>query len=186
METKAHIRQKALAFRNHMPEEERRQKSGRIAERVSKTLWFQEADVLLVYMAFRSEADTEELISGAFLEGKAVYCPKVEGEEMNFYRIASKEDLKEGYQGIKEPEGKPEDLFLPADGMKCLMIVPGSAFDKEGNRIGYGKGYYDKYLERYPEIRTMGICFEGQMQEKIPEEGHDRRMNRVITEKGMY
>lgn len=150
METKARIRQRMLALRDAMQIQERKGKSAKIMARVTETLWYKEADILLTYISYRSEVDTESLIQNAFAEGKKVYCPRVEGEGMNFYEILSSEELEEGYRGIKEPQGRDERRFQldKSQGKKCLMILPGSAFDEEGNRIGYGKGYYDRYLEK--------------------------------------
>lgn len=95
-----------------------------------------------------------------------------------------------------EPLAKAETLFSvhEASSDSCLMIIPGSAFDRECNRMGYGKGYYDKYLDFVSEknagltfkIRTVGICFECQMQERIPAEAYDRKMDMVITEERIY
>ncbi len=188
METKAHIRKKMLMLRDGMGKEERDKKSGMVMGCIMGTRWYQDADILLVYAAYRSEADTGVLIKKALEEGKRVYCPKVKGESMDFYRIYSKEDLREGYCGIKEPPGGSERLFTKedADKNRCLMLMPGSSFDKEGNRIGYGKGYYDRYLEKFPDIPTVGVCFDCQVQERIPADVHDKRADKVATEKGIY
>ena len=112
---------------------------------------------------------------------------------MNFYRIFSMNDLKKGYCGIREPSGRTEDLLSVYDIKtdRCLMIMPGSAFDRERNRMGYGRGYYDKYLdavrgESPDAFRTIGICFECQMQERIPAEYYDRKADMVITESEVY
>lgn len=194
MEKKEPIRRRILALRDKMPREERDRKSAKIVENTLQTRWYCEAETLLAYVNFRSEVDTGELIRTALLDGKKVYCPKVEGKRMNFYRILSMDDLEEGYGGIKEPSGKEENLFSGsrAAHASCLMIMPGSAFDKECNRMGYGKGYYDKYLDFLLKenlalkLRTIGLCFECQMQERIPAEAYDRKADMVITEKGIY
>lgn len=188
METKVRIRRRALAFRDSMSGEERDRKSGAIMKKIAGLRWYEEADILLIYVDYRSEVSTKELIKRAFGEGKRVYCPRVEGENMNFYYINSMGELEEGYRGIKEPAGRAERLFSDniAAGSKCLMLVPGSAFDRERNRIGYGKGYYDRYLERHPNIRTLGVCFEGQMQDGILADRYDRKVGKVVTEEGVY
>ena len=94
------------------------------------------------------------------------------------------------------PLAKVENLFSVHEAFSdyCLMVIPGSAFDWECNRMGYGKGYYDKYLDLISEkdagltfkIRSVGICFECQMQERIPVEAYDRKMDMVVTEKRIY
>ena len=105
METKERIRRKVLAMRDAIPVQERNRKSKEIMARVIETLWYKEAEIVLAYISYRSEVDTESLIQNAFSEGKKVYCPKVEGERMNFYEILSTQELEEGYRGIREPEG---------------------------------------------------------------------------------
>ncbi len=179
-----------------MPKEERDRKSADIMERIFQSDWYREAGIVLAYVNFRSEVDTGELLRKALLDGKKVYCPRVEGEKMNFYRILSPDDLEKGYGGIMEPLAKVENLFSVHEAFSdyCLMVIPGSAFDRECNRMGYGKGYYDKYLDLISEkdagltfkIRSVGICFECQMQERIPVEAYDRKMDMVVTEKRIY
>lgn len=194
MERKEPIRQRILGLRDKMPREERDRKSAEIVKKTLQTQWYCEAGILLAYANFRSEVDTKELIRMGLLDGKKVYCPRVEGKRMNFYRILSMDDLEDGYRGIKEPPAKAESLFSGsrAAPAACLMIMPGSVFDKERNRMGYGKGYYDQYLaflwKESPafRLRTIGLCFECQMQERIPVEAHDRKADMVITEKRIY
>lgn len=188
METKAHIRKRILVLRNGMDKRERDKKSGMIMENVMKTCWYRNADILLTYVAYQSEADTESLIKKALQEGKRLYCPKVKGEDMDFYRIRSMEDLTEGYCGIKEPPEEAERLFTDYDAARnqCLMLLPGSVFDKEGNRIGYGRGYYDKYLAKHSGIQTIGVCFACQIQEMLPADWYDKKAGMVATEEGIY
>lgn len=188
METKARIRKRALMLRNGMDKEERNKKSCAITEHIMGTHWYRNADILLVYAAYQSEADIGGLIRKALGEGKRVYCPRVKGDHMDFYRIYSTKDLREGYCGIKEPVAKTDRLFTQeeADGNQCLMLMPGSAFDREGNRIGYGKGYYDRYLEKFPGIPAIGVCFACQVQERIPAGQYDKKADRIVTETGIY
>ena len=107
---------------------------------------------------------------------------------MDFYRIVSLDDLEEGYKGIREPgtcDG--EMLFHAGAGQeKSLMLMPGSVFDRERNRIGYGGGYYDRYLERETGFTVMAVCFDIQVQEKIPSDIHDRKPDMILTECHTY
>lgn len=184
METKEHIRSRILALRDGMPEEERRRKSRGIMERVTQLPVYTGAELLLTYRNYKSEAATEELIIWALREGKRVYCPKVHGKEMEFYRMDSLDELTGGYKGIPEPAGERERLLTGKEiaAHHCLMLMPGSAFDRERNRIGYGKGYYDRYLERYPLIPTAAVCFACQLVKKIPAQPYDKRPDRIVTE----
>ena len=123
MEKKEPIRRQILALRERMPKEERRRKSADIMEKLFQTQWYLEAGIVLAYVNFRSEVDTGELIRKALLDGKKVYCPKVKGEWMNFYRILSPDELEKGYAGIREPSVKEENLFSADESLfgRCLM-----------------------------------------------------------------
>lgn len=188
METKALIRKRILEMRDGMPLDERSEKSRRIAEKVIKHPAYRETGHLLTYVSYKSEADTLFLIEHALENGKKVYCPKVRGREMDFYRIGSPEDLEEGYKGIREPRTQNGEKVYRAgeEQRKILMLMPGSVFDKERNRIGYGGGYYDRYLEKHTEFITMAICFEMQVQEKIPSDIHDLKPDLIVTECHIY
>lgn len=182
---KKEIRKKVLDIRNKLPETVRREKSIRIAEAVCKTRCFQEASSILVYCHFRSEAETDCLMEKAWEMGKKVYCPRVEGKEMEFYRIRSRRDLESGSFGIREP-GLHCQVFDEREEHLPLVILPGAVFDWNRHRIGYGGGFYDRYLAKHPELRTAAICFEEQMQEEIPFESFDIRPDLIVTDQHCY
>lgn len=188
METKRYIRKSVLKMRDELSEHERKDKSRRILEKVMQTSSYKEADVILSYVNFKSEVETEGLIAEALKSGKRVYCPRIDKEDMEFYRILGMDDLTAGYKGIREPMPKGECLLSGRDMsvQKCLMIMPGSVFDRERNRIGYGKGYYDRYLERYPQLPTVAVCFECQLVERVPAEAYDIKPDMIITETDVY
>ena len=102
---------------------------------------------------------------------------------MKFYYITSLNDLTAGYKGIPEPGLYCEPA---AENRQKIILVPGVAFDKKGNRIGYGKGFYDRYLKEHEFIKKMGIAFEMQVLEEIPGEPDDVQMDMVITERTEY
>lgn len=136
------------------------------------------AESLLLYSAFRNEADTELFFKYALDNNIPVAYPKVIGENMEFYRINSHLDLKKGYMGILEPvEGLP--VF---DLDKGVIIVPGVAFDRHKSRCGYGKGFFDKYLSKHEHLVKIGICFEFQLYNKLKNNEHDIPMDYIITE----
>ncbi len=174
-------------------------KSAQITERVLVHEAFQGADAVLLFASYRSEVDTTEMIQKALELGKQVYLPKIElnektqREEMVFYRMFALEELQPGYKGIREPRAE-----VRLEGAtQLLMLLPGAVFDPEGNRIGYGGGFYDRYLEcverRFrAEPRTklykIGLAFECQVVKQgfIPTEQHDARVDEVVTEIGKY
>lgn len=183
---KQSMRNKYLDYRNSLTAEERREKSRQIIRRLKEEQVFKEAGRILVYMDYRSEVITTGLVEELLETGeKMIYAPKVEGMDIKFYRITSLADLKEGYQKIREPEGSKETQFTedPAKQMKNLVLVPGAVFDREGGRMGYGKGFYDRFLAANPEIFTAALAFECQIAKKVPGEAHDQKVDLIITEK---
>lgn len=188
METKGHIRKAALEQREALTQKERGDKSNVIMQKVMELPIYMEAKHIIVYAAYKSEVDTKTLIDESLKAGKKVYCPKIEGEEMEFYRITGMDSLSNGYKGIKEPQ-TDEKLLLTGETISKgdnIMVVPGSAFDKERNRIGYGKGYYDKYIEKHMGLHTVAVCFACQLQESIPVNEHDKKPDILLTEYNIY
>ena len=181
MESKKDIRKRVLEKRNCITDKEWEDKSRLICEKVVTHPFFLQADAIYCYVDYRSEAGTRRIIEKAWKLGKKVAVPKVLGDEMEFYYIQSYEDLEEGYKGIREP--KQTNVAYDED---VLVIMPGAAFDKTCNRIGYGKGYYDKYLQAQPNYKTIAIAFELQMVESIPTEAHDICPDIIITEEKTY
>ena len=103
---------------------------------------------------------------------------------MEFYPVSSMNSLSEGAFGILEPSAKDVSASENAAG-KSLMLLPGVAFDKAGNRIGYGRGYYDRYLAGCPGISKIALAFEFQITDRIPAEHTDIKADLIITEKGV-
>ena len=155
------------------------EKSSLITEKIINDSWYKDAKVVAVYKSLQSEVDTTNLIKDCFEKGKVVLLPKIENDFMNFYKIDKDELLFKSSFGVEEPLGKSEKLYKP-DEIE-LMIVPGVGFDKENNRIGFGKGYYDKYLQNL-NIKTIGICFKEQIIDKLPHDELDIRMNKIICD----
>lgn len=149
-------------------------------------LWaFRQADTILTYVSTDIEVDTKRMIEAAFSMGKTVAVPRCETYErqMNFYLIKSLNELAPGAFGVLEPlsiERKPFNSFE-----NSLCVVPGLSFDKHGFRLGYGKGYYDRFLRNYTGI-TVGICYEDNIKEKLPHGKYDVAVQMLITEKEVY
>lgn len=184
------LRKETLAKRDRLSETERLQYSRQILKKVTALPEYQTADWILAYASFRSEVDTKELIDRALADRKRVLLPKVERSEMRFWEIHSREKLKEGFRGIMEPE--PDEKQIPEKdafrGQKVMMWMPGAAFDAKRNRIGYGGGYYDRYLAGMPECElcTAALGFSCQIIEEIPVQRHDIAPDLVITEMEIY
>ncbi len=183
---KKQMRAFALARRDGLTGKQRKDGSDRIVEQLTELPCYREAGALLTYVSFRSEVDTFPLIRRALAEGKAVFAPRVSGRGMEFFRILSLGDLKEGYRGILEPQG--EDSYTDWMGQGTLVCLPGAAFDRNRHRIGYGGGFYDRYLWKLQErrdekINTAALAFACQIFEEIPWEAHDIRPACIVTEK---
>lgn len=198
LQDKKAFRKERLQKRDALSEEYRKRADAARNEMLWKEPWFRDAAVLLFYVSFRSEADTRMLLAEALAAGKAVAVPKVDGKNMEFFRITSMEQLKAGYQGILEPDETCErlDEKLLSQGTRkawfrgvvkndVLLLVPGCAFDVTGGRMGYGGGFYDRFIERYPDALRVALAYNIQMVPKVPQEAHDMLMDVVVTEANM-
>lgn len=182
--TKRDIRKNIIKLRDSMTLEERSKASLLVTERILGHQWFYKADTILCFISFGSEIDTSEIIQEALLKGKKVFVPKVCGNQMNFYRISNLTELIEGYKGILEPTGESELFQYTQEKDTTLMIMPGVAFDLSRNRIGYGKGFYDRYLcdKEELQLHTIAIGFKCQMVEEIPQEEQDIRPYQILVQ----
>lgn len=141
---------------------------------------FRQAVCLALYAPIRGEVDTTLLLSEALAAGKQVLYPLVCGAELRFHRIHSLDQLAQGSFGIPEP--CPVRCAAQQESFD-LLVAPGVAFDRCGHRIGFGKGYYDRYLSGlHPLPCLVGLCHEFQLRERLPAEGHDIRMDYVVSD----
>ncbi len=158
-----------------------------VCEKLEDLPEYKASEHILFFYPYQSEVDILPCIKKALSFGKKVYFPKVfDDTVMEFFCIENLDDFTEGYKGIKEPNPVPErKLYKSMLPEKCCVIAPGSAFDYEGNRAGYGKGYYDRFLEDVSsEVKVIGVCFSCQMLEKLPDvKSTDVPMDIVVNEK---
>lgn len=181
MTDKITARNKVKQYRNNMSSGDNCRYSRLIADAIINMPQFKECNNLYIYKAFRNEPDTDIIISQAIKLNKTVAIPKVTGMDMNFHIISGKNSLQsltEGYMGITEP-----DSTLPVlKENSGVIIVPGVAFDRKCNRSGYGKGFYDRFLAKYPDLIKIGIAFEFQIFDEIETNAFDIPMDYIITE----
>lgn len=205
MKTKKALRKEILQLRDALTLEEHQYKSHQITAQVVAQKEFMEAEHILLFASYKSEVDTTELFQTTINAGKSVYYPKVIGSEMEFYKVEKAEELIEGYRGIREPKADERKKFvldadinkhkLQSDSVKSYIsqskekicvIMPGAVFDKDGNRIGYGGGFYDKFLQRLENacITKIAVAFDCQIVEngKIERKVHDIKPNYIVTE----
>lgn len=194
MISKEKVRKKAVETRDSIDEESRQQKSEEIAKKILEADWFKEADIVLSYHAFRSEVEVDALNRAVLTQGKKLYLPKtyVKEKQIRFFEITDLSKLKRGYQKIWEPTGEePEFSFetVKEEQKKVLMIMPGTAYDARGYRMGYGGGYYDRYLNAHEEewkmidFMTAFAAFSEQKMILIPGERCDVKPDVIVIEK---
>ena len=173
---RAHFRQ----LRRSMDDSSKVGYDNSTAERFLNSEFYKQCDELLIYVSFDIEVGTLDIISTALNE-KTVYCPRcVAGTNiMEFYRVKGFNDLSEGSYGILEPcTGEaPVESF----GKNALCVVPGLSFDEKGYRLGFGKGYYDRFLSEFDSI-SVGLCYESCLSEALPTDKFDICVDHLITE----
>ncbi|CVI73054.1 putative 5-formyltetrahydrofolate cyclo-ligase [Clostridiales bacterium CHKCI001] len=175
-EQKRRLRKEFLLRRRTL--ENRFEKDQKILERILHTDWYAQARSIYTYVSYRAEVDTKKLIQQAWKDGKNVAVPKVCGEIINFYQIHSMDDLESGIKGILEPAVH----CIPLEEQDAVLLVPGAVFDQEGYRIGYGGGFYDRYLETHPNYLSVALAYECQVIDYVPRQPWDQKIDCIITE----
>jgi len=178
------LRENLLRKRVRIKPEKKRAKEASIRKRLYASADFRKAKSIMFYASFRSEAATMPCIIHALKLKKIVMLPLVDRKRdtLRIFQICDVSELEAGFMGIPEPKvnKKQERHLNDID----VVIVPGSGFDPEGNRLGYGAGYYDKLLSKSKRnITKIALAFEEQIVPRIPGEKHDVRMDKIITEK---
>lgn len=180
---KKQLRKQILSRRDSMTISERERAALILTERICGHQWFYLADTILGFVSYGSEIDTTDILQEALVKGKKVFVPKVVGDDMFFFRIYSMKELSKGYKGIPEPTGDTESFhYKPEEADKVLMLMPGAVFDRQRNRIGYGKGFYDRYLtdKKGLQLRTIAVGYQCQVVEELPAQDWDIKPYQVI------
>lgn len=178
---KAALREKYRSIRAAMTEDEKKSYDEAIAQQVRRLWQYEKNDTLLIYVSTPIEVDTHAIITQALADGKKVAVPRcVAGtRNMEFYYIRSLDDLEPGSFRVLEPV--PERTELMTDFSHGLCIVPAFSYDWSGFRLGYGKGYYDRFLSRF-EGNIIGICYSSCVQRSLPHGRYDRPVELLVTE----
>ncbi|MBI2137424.1 5-formyltetrahydrofolate cyclo-ligase [Candidatus Woesearchaeota archaeon] len=178
-EEKALLREKILELREKMDEEETEEKSAAITKRLLQSDEYKKAKTIMLYMAKGNEVRTLELLQGALSSGKKVALPitDLSKKEIEAGLAESEEELEEGPFDIPEPKGRTKIRAAEIE----LIIVPGIAFDENGNRIGYGLGFYDRFLKK-TEAKRIALAYEQQIVDRILTTEHDEKIDKIITE----
>lgn len=185
---KRELREKILARRDLLSQSSILKSSEVIIEKLTSISEYLNSTNIMTFVSYSSEVDTHNLIIRALAEGKKVYVPvtKRNPREMNPSRIKSFEDLVPGYFNILTPKKEKVEIVEPEK--LDLVIVPGVLFDKAGFRIGYGGGYYDRFLPQLrKDVKKIAIAFELQVQsDKLPVNSFDIPVDMIITEESIY
>lgn len=166
------IREKKRA----MTEAEIVNKSEKLGQLFLASRAYQEAKAIYGYLPYNQEVRTVAMLQQAILDGKRVAVPKCYGEEMRFIWMDDLSKVEKGYCGIPEPVADGP----VADDPTALVLMPGLAFTEEGLRMGYGGGFYDKFLASEPGHPTLALCYDFQMVEHIPTEEYDIPVDTVL------
>ena len=173
---KKEVRAAIRAKKRAMTPEEIEERSAQLGELLAGSPAYREADTIYGYLPYNQEVRTVPMLGRALLEGKRVAVPKVYGEEMRFIYLADLSKVAKGYGGIPEPiEDGPV-----AEDAHALVLMPGLAFDRQGHRIGYGGGFYDKFLAREPEHPTIALCYDFQLLPELETEEFDIPVDTVL------
>lgn len=174
--TKQELRAQIRQLKRAMTEAQIVEASQRLGQLFAASEAYKQAKTIYGYLPYNQEVRTTPMLQRALDDGKRVAVPKCYGDEMRFIYLDDLSKVEKGYCGIPEPI---EDGPI-ADDETALVLMPGLAFDKEGHRMGYGGGFYDKFLEKEPNHPTLALCYEFQMLPYLETEDHDIPVDTVI------
>ena len=173
---KQELRRAIRERKRAMTEEEIVERSNALAEKFYNSPAYQAASTIYGYLPYNQGVRTVPMLQRALDEGKRVAVPKVYGEEMRFIYLEDLTQVSKGYAGIPEPIADAP----VADDQRALVLMPGLAFDPQGHRIGYGGGFYDRFLAQEPHHPTLALCYEFQMQAHLDTEEFDIPVDTVL------
>ncbi len=180
-EQKKLLRKTMIQKRKEFSNSETAVKNSAITEKLLSLEKVQSAELILPFVSAKGEVGTREFISKCLNAGKMVAVPRcIDGSNMEFCVIHTFDDLEKGMYGIDEPKQHCE-IIKAENVQNSVLIVPALCFDPDGYRLGYGKGYYDRFISRYKGY-TVGVCYSEFITDDIPVDEYDRCVDIVITE----
>lgn len=182
---KKELRKKFIEMRKGLDSVYVKEASDTICSKLKKCPQYESAESICLYMPINNEVDVTAFLNEISLEEndksacktKKLYLPRVENKKMNFYLYEGQESIAIGAYNIPEPTGNV--ILIPTD--KTLVVMPGVAFSRDGYRLGYGGGYYDSYLTKYPQCMKVAVCFKEQLTDRLPSEAHDIKPDIIIS-----
>ena len=179
MQIKSELRKEAKRLRSNIPEKKTADNS--IVEKLFSMDEYKDAKTILCYASLENEIDTDVIINRAINDNKRValpFCRDNEGN-MDFYCISSLDQLNSGSFNVREPN--PDEFLKLTDFSNSIIIVPALMFDRKGYRLGYGKGYYDRFLNKYNQI-SIGLCYDELLNDELPADEFDKNVDIIITQ----
>ena len=173
---KKELRRSIRERKRAMTEEEIVSRSEKLGVLFAQSEAYKNAKTIYGYLPYNQEVRTVPMLEQALKDGKKVAVPKVYGEEMKFLYLDDLTKVSKGYAGIPEPIADGP----VADDETALVLMPGLAFDPQGHRIGYGGGFYDKFLAAEPNHPTLALCYEFQLLPELDTEEHDIPVDTVL------
>ena len=173
---KSALRQEIREKKRSMTEEEIENRSTRLGELFIQSQLYRDAKTIYGYLPYNQEVRTIPILEQALRDRKKVAVPKVYGDTMKFIYLEDLSQVAKGYAGIPEPIADEP----VAEDTSALVLMPGLAFTKNGDRMGYGGGFYDRFLAEEPNHPTLALCYDFQMVESLPTEEYDIPVDMVL------
>ena len=173
---KQQIRRSIRERKRAMTQEEIQSRSAALTQKLTRTRVYREAKTIYGYLSYNQEVRTVPLLEQALRDGKQVAVPKVFGDRMRFILLTDLSQVAPGYAGIPEPIADGPEAHDPA----ALVLMPGLAFDPQGRRIGYGGGFYDRFLAEEPGHPTAALCYDFQVFPRLDTDSHDIPVDLVL------
>jgi 5-formyltetrahydrofolate cyclo-ligase len=173
---KKQLRMEIREKKRAMTEAQIEEKSRRLGQLFADSELYRKAKTIYGYLPYNQEVRTVPMLLQALADGKRVAVPKVYGDEMKFIYLDDFSAVEKGYAGIPEPVADEP----VADDETALVLMPGLAFDPQGHRIGYGGGFYDKFLAKEPNHPTLALCYDFQMLPELKTEEFDIPVDQVL------
>lgn len=177
---KKELRKKYISERNNLSKDYRESSTNSIFSTLENYDFFKRSKKIFIFIGFDSEIQTEDFIK-KWINKKQIFVPKIKNNKMNLIHIKSWTELEPGHFGILEPTSS--DYY---EGKIDLVITPSIVFDKNGYRLGYGKGYYDRYFAENEYKISVGLSYHKLLQENVPKEEHDKQVDIIITEEKTF
>jgi 5-formyltetrahydrofolate cyclo-ligase len=176
------IRKQIIEHRDSIDINIKNQRDENIFNSLIKSEWYKKANTIFAFVSFKSETDTHKIIRYAIQDKKTIYVPRIKSKQkgIEIFKIDSFDQLEKGYFGILEPI----ESCLAVDSKDIdLILMPGVAFDRQGGRLGYGAGFYDRFLSNMSNIvDKIAVAYHFQVLDNIPMDEHDVRINGIVTE----